>query len=94
MILQWVESKDEVAEEPGYEEWHAEKDPEKFWQAIIKMHKIDCDINVTVINKLAGKKAYQNIKQGSFETLMQNSERFRDTYKGYGMGTAEWPVSC
>jgi hypothetical protein len=25
---------------------------------------------------------------------MQNSERFRDTYKGYGMGTAEWPVSC
>jgi hypothetical protein len=53
------------------------------------MHKIDCDINVTVINKLAGKKAYQNIKQGSFETLMQNSERFRDTYKGYGMGTAE-----
>jgi hypothetical protein len=34
-----VESRDEVAQDPDYDTWHAEKDPEKLWQAIVKTHK-------------------------------------------------------
>ncbi len=63
------------------------------WQAIIKTHKIDCVSNVTAVKELAVKKSYQIIKQGSFESLAQYSERFRDTYRGYkATGTATRPV--
>jgi hypothetical protein len=42
---------------------------------------------------LAVRKAYQNIKQGSFETLAKYSVRFRDTYKAYKVTrTVERPV--
>jgi hypothetical protein len=78
-----VESKDEVAQEPENYTWHAEKDAEKLWQAIIRTHKVDCVSSVTAVKELAARKAYQNIKQGPFESLAQYSERFRDTYRGY-----------
>jgi hypothetical protein len=32
---------------------------------------------------MAARKAYQNIKQGSFESLAQYSERFRETYRAF-----------
>jgi hypothetical protein len=32
---------------------------------------------------MAARKAYQNIKQGSFESLAQYSERFRETYQAF-----------
>jgi hypothetical protein len=85
MIMQHLsaESKDEVAQDKDYITWHAEKDPEKLWQAIVKTHKVDCVSNVTAVQELTARKAYQNIKQGAFETLAQYSERFRETYKGY-----------
>ncbi len=57
------------------------KDPEKLWQAIIRTHKVDTVSNVDAVKDLEARKAYQNIKQGSFETLAQYSVRFRDTYK-------------
>jgi hypothetical protein len=45
--------------------------------------------SVTAVKELAARKAYQNIKQGPFESLAQYSERFRDTYRGYkATGTA------
>jgi hypothetical protein len=44
-----VKSKNEVAQEPNYEVWHAEKDPEKLWQAIIRTHKVDCVSGVTAV---------------------------------------------
>jgi hypothetical protein len=88
-----VESRDEVAQEPDYDTWHAEKDAEKLWQAIIKMHKVDCVSSITGVKELASRKAYQNIKQGPFESLAQFSERFRDTYRGYkATGTAARPI--
>jgi hypothetical protein len=34
-----VESKDEVAQDPNYADWHAEKDPEKIWKAIVRTLK-------------------------------------------------------
>jgi hypothetical protein len=76
-----VESKDEVAQDEDYKEWHQEKDPEKLWQAIIRTHKMDTVSNVDSVKALAARKAYQNIKQGSFETLAQYSVRFHNTYK-------------
>ena len=88
-----VESKDEVAQEPNYDTWHSEKDPEKLWQAIIETHKVDCVSSVSAIKELAARKAYQNIKQGPFESLAQYSERFRDTYRGFkATGTATRPI--
>jgi hypothetical protein len=88
-----VESRDEVAQEPNYDSWHAKKDPEKLWQVIIKMHKVDCVSSVTAVKELAARKAYQNIKQGPFDSLAQYSERFRDTYRGYkATGTATRPI--
>jgi hypothetical protein len=88
-----VESRDEVAQEPNYDSWHAKKDPEKLWQVIIKMHKVDCVSSVTAVKELAARKAYQNIKQGPFDSLAQYSERFRDTYHGYkATGTATRPI--
>jgi hypothetical protein len=54
---------------------------------------VDCISNVTAVKELAARKAYQNIKQGSFESLAQYSERFRDTYRGYkATGTASKPI--
>jgi hypothetical protein len=52
------------------------------WQVIIKMHKVNCISNVDAIKELTARKAYQNIKQGSFETSAQYGECFRDTYQG------------
>jgi hypothetical protein len=78
-----VESRDEVAQDPDYVTWHAEKDPEKLWKAIVKKHKVDCVSNVTAVQELTARKAYQNVKQGAYETLAQYSERFREVYKGY-----------
>jgi hypothetical protein len=35
------------------------------------------------VKALAARKSYQSIKQGSFESLAQYSERFRETYRAY-----------
>jgi hypothetical protein len=78
-----VESKDEIAQEPDYDVWSKALDVEKLWLAVVKTHKVDCISNVDEVRKLSARKAYQNIKQGAFETLAQYSERFRDTYRGY-----------
>ncbi len=59
------------------------KDPEKLWQSISRTHKVDTTSNVNAVKDLAARKAYQNIKQGSFKTLAQYSVRFRDTYRAY-----------
>jgi hypothetical protein len=78
-----VESRDEVAREPDYEVWLIATDPEKLWQAIVKTHKLDCVSNVSQVKELKARKAYQNIRQGAFESLNQYSERFRETYRSY-----------
>jgi hypothetical protein len=78
-----LESKDEVAKEANYEKWHADTDPEKLWQAIEKTHKVDSTSNVNKVKSMAARKAYQNIKQGSFESLAQYSKRFRETYQAF-----------
>jgi hypothetical protein len=85
LILEYmsVESRDEVAREPDYEVWSIATDPEKLWQAIVRMHKVDCVSNISQVKKLTARKAYQNIRQGAFESLSQYSERFRETYHSY-----------
>jgi hypothetical protein len=70
-----VESQDEVAREPDYEVWSIATDPEKLWQAIVKTHKVDCVSNVSQVKELMARKAYQNIRQGAFESLSQYSEK-------------------
>jgi hypothetical protein len=78
-----LESKDEVAKEKDYNQWHANTDPEKLWQAIERTHKVDSSSNVDEAKSMAARKAYQNIKQCAFETLAVFSERFRETYRAY-----------
>ena len=78
-----VESRDEVAQQPEYDKWHAEKDPEKLWQAIVKTHKVDSACHVTEMMELTARKAYQGIRMGTFETLAMYSERFHETYRVY-----------
>jgi hypothetical protein len=78
-----AESKDEVAQDPNYDNWSVAMDPEKLWKAIIEMHKVDCVSSIDAVKELAARKAYQMIKQGAFETLAQYSERFRETYRAY-----------
>ncbi len=41
---------------------------------------MDCASNINVIKDLSARKAYQNIKLGSFESLAQCHEHFRETY--------------
>jgi hypothetical protein len=53
------------------------------WQVIVKTHKVDCVSNVMQVKELMARKAYQQIKQGPFESLTQFSERFRETYWSY-----------
>jgi hypothetical protein len=77
------ESKDEVAQDPDYETWSEATDPEKLWKAIVATHKVDCVTSGDAVKELAARKAYQSIRQGSFETLAQYSERFRETYRAY-----------
>ncbi len=78
-----MESKDEIAQEKDYDVWSKALDVEKLWLAVVRTHKVDCISTVDEVKKLSARKAYQNIKQGAFETLAQYSERFRDTYRGY-----------
>jgi hypothetical protein len=88
-----VESRDEVAQETGYTTWHAEKDTEKLWPAVVKTHKVDCTSNVNEVMELAARKACQNIKTGTFKMLPMYSERFHDTYQSYkATGTQTNPV--
>ncbi len=70
-----LESKDEVSQDPDYVTWHTEKDPEKLWQAIIRTHKVDCLSYVDAIKELAARKAYQSIKQGSFDCTRQQEQK-------------------
>jgi hypothetical protein len=76
-----VESRDEVAQQPDYADWRAEKDPEKLWQAIVKTQKVDSASHVTEVMELTARKAYQGIGMGTFETLAMYSERFHETYR-------------
>jgi hypothetical protein len=78
-----VESRDEVSQQPNYAVWHVEKDPEKLWQAFVKMHKEYCVGNLTEVMTLAARKAYQNIKQDAFEGLSLYIEIFHETYRAY-----------
>jgi hypothetical protein len=78
-----LESKDEVAQDPDYEVWSEATDPEKLWKAIVLTHKVDCMTSIDAVKELAARKAYQSIRQGSFETLAQYSERFREAYRAY-----------
>jgi hypothetical protein len=63
-----VESKDEVSQDPEYQDWNAATDPKKLWQAIVKMHKVNCVSHVSSVQELAARKAYQGIKQ-DFSTI-------------------------
>jgi hypothetical protein len=78
-----AESRDEVAQQPDYADWHAEKDPEKLWQVIVKTHKVDSTSHVTEVMEPTARKAYQGIRIGTFETLTMYSERFHETYRAY-----------
>jgi hypothetical protein len=78
-----LESKGEMAKEKDYDQWHANTDPEKLWQAIERTHKVNSSSNVNKVRSMAARKAYQNIKQGPFKTLAQYSERFRETYRDF-----------
>jgi hypothetical protein len=78
-----AESKDEVTQDPNYETWSEATDPEKLWQVIMKTHKVDWVTSIDAIKELVARKAYQSIRQGSFETLAQYSERFSETYRAY-----------
>jgi hypothetical protein len=70
-----------------------DKDPEKLWKAITRTHKVDCVSNIDAVKEITARKSYQNIKQESFETLVQYSARFRVTYKSYkATETVESPV--
>jgi len=54
---------------------------------------VDCVSNIRAIQELTARKAYQNIRQGAYETLAQYSERFHEVYKGYKeTGTKAAPV--
>ncbi len=53
-----LESKDEVAKERDYEQWHANTDPEKLWQAIECMHKVDSSSNVDEVKSMAARARY------------------------------------
>jgi hypothetical protein len=53
-----LESKDEVAKERDYEQWHANTDPEKLWQAIECMHKVDSSSNVDKVKSMAARARY------------------------------------
>ncbi len=75
-----VESKDEVAQDEGYQDWSKSTDPEKLWQAIIKTHKVDCVSNVTQVKQFAARKAYKSMKQGTYKSLVHYRERFREMY--------------
>jgi hypothetical protein len=89
-----MESRDEVSQDDGFEEWSIEADPERLWQAIVRTHKIDCVSDVGKIKELAARKAYTSIKQGAFETLAQYSKCFHETYKGYkNTGTEEASIN-
>jgi hypothetical protein len=89
-----VESKDEIAQDADYETWHKATDPEKLWQTIVKTHKVDCVSNVSQVKELTARKAYQQIKQGPFESLAQFSEQFRETYRSYkNTSTSTNPVN-
>jgi len=50
---------------------------------VVKTHKVDCVSNVSQVKELTARKAYQQIKQGPFETLAQYSEHFRETNQSY-----------
>jgi len=47
-----VESKDEAVQDPEYHDWSDAIDPEKLWQAIVKMHIIDCVSSIDVVKEL------------------------------------------
>jgi hypothetical protein len=85
LIMQHLsaESKDEIRDSPDFEEWYAETDPEKRWQAIERTHKVDCLSNVNEVIELSARKAYHSQRQGALETLVQYSDRFRETYRSY-----------
>jgi hypothetical protein len=88
-----VESRDEVSQQPNYAAWHAQKYPEKLWQAIVKTHQVDCVSNIMEVMMLAARKASQNIKQGAFKGLSLYSECFHETYQAYkATDSADNPV--
>jgi hypothetical protein len=58
--------RDELTQKANYEAWHADTDPEKLLQMTERMNSMDCVSNVNEEIKLTARKAYQNMKQGSF----------------------------
>jgi hypothetical protein len=48
-----LESKDKVAKEKDYDQWHVNTDPEKLWQAIEHTHKVDSSSNVDEVKSMA-----------------------------------------
>jgi hypothetical protein len=84
-----VESKDTINTEADYAAWHANKDPEFFWQALEKTHKVDSISTVKEMAEFVARQHYYSIT-GSYEMLMPFSEHFRATYKAFtdnGQGT-------
>jgi hypothetical protein len=78
-----VESRDKVSQEQDYEIWHNATNPEKLWQTIVKMYKVDCVSNVSQVKELTARKTYQTIKQGPFKSLAKCSKQFHETYQSY-----------
>jgi hypothetical protein len=55
-----VESRDKVSQERNYALWHADKDPERLWQTILRTHKVDCMSNINEVMEPAGVSEHQH----------------------------------
>lgn len=72
------ESRDAIKLLEGYETIHEEKDPVTLWLAIGATHRIATSSTVPTVQKAESRTKYQNMQQGSFESIVSYKERFDD----------------
>jgi hypothetical protein len=85
LIMQYLspESKDEIKRVQNYEAMRQNIDPLMLWEAIEETHKIHSICKVAAVIKRNARKAYNNMKQGPYESIIAYRERFDEVLKAY-----------
>ena len=77
------ESHDAIKLLDEYQEFNATKDPLSLWLAIKKTHKVATSSNVGAVMKAETRRKYQEVRQGTFESIVTYKEKFDYLLEAY-----------
>jgi len=86
-----TESRERVEADPDWDDINEEMDPLRLWRRIHATHAVGGDLSVPIVARIRAEDHFNNIKQGSEESLINYKRRFNDAVRAYSAAIGHEP---